>query len=168
MKVGTDGFEFDFSDALDAFVFDEKRKGTHRFHGFPMKGVDIIAEFPDSYIFIELKDIYEVADYDIIADANAENVKKSFKWLKNYLKYKFRDTLLFRIQEGKNDKKIHYICILDSFDNALNGAMKKALKSELPIKKHRLWQSPLASSCQVMNLSAWNSAFPKWTGVRVP
>lgn len=167
MKVGTDGFEFDFSDAIDAFVFDEKRTEAARFHGFPMKGVDIIAEFPDSYIFIEIKDLHEVDAYNIIAGPNDDAVKKSFKWLKNYLKYKFRDTLLFRVQEGKNDKKIHYICILDSFDNALNAAMKKALKNELPIKKHRLWINPLASSCQVMNLSAWNSAYPKWIGSKV-
>ena len=33
MKVRTDGFEFDFPGALEAYVFDEKDKAQPRFHG---------------------------------------------------------------------------------------------------------------------------------------
>ena len=43
--VEADGFEFRFEDALDAFVFDETDSTKPTFHGAPMKGVDIVAEF---------------------------------------------------------------------------------------------------------------------------
>ena len=45
--VQTDGFEFRFENALDAFVFDETDPEKPTFHGAPMKGVDIVAEFAD-------------------------------------------------------------------------------------------------------------------------
>lgn len=61
MKVViADGFEFRFSDALDAYVFDEKDSTKPTFHGAPMKGVDIVAEFEDAYVYVELKDYDEL------------------------------------------------------------------------------------------------------------
>lgn len=40
MKVViADGFEFRFSDAIDAYVFDEKDSSKATFHGAPMKGL---------------------------------------------------------------------------------------------------------------------------------
>lgn len=36
--VAADGFEFQFTDALDAFVFDETDSTKPTFHGAPMKG----------------------------------------------------------------------------------------------------------------------------------
>ncbi len=69
MKLeNVDGFSFDFTDALDAFVFDEKNSSNPHFHGQPMKAVDIVAEFPDAYLFVEMKDfddpkIYNTQDF---------------------------------------------------------------------------------------------------------
>ena len=63
MKVDADGYSFDFADALDAFVFDEKDKSKPTFHGQPMKAVDIIAEFQDLYIFVEIKQYDDIKDY---------------------------------------------------------------------------------------------------------
>jgi hypothetical protein len=78
--------------------------------------------------------------------------------LKNYLKYKFRDSYLYRHAEGKVEKPIHYIC-LTNFDNGLNTLMKKALAPELPVgKKPHRWMRSLATSCQVLNLDAWNKS----------
>ena len=45
----------DFTDALDVFVFDEKDKKKPTYHGQPMKAVDMIAEFPEAYVFVEMK-----------------------------------------------------------------------------------------------------------------
>ena len=125
MKVFADGFSFDFTDALDAFVFDEKDKAKATYHGQPMKAVDIIAEFQDAYIFVEIKDFHDPASYDTKDSTTEEELKakrERFKWLKNYLKYKCRDSYLFRHAEKKVDKPIHYICLL-TFDNALNTAI---------------------------------------------
>jgi hypothetical protein len=169
--VVADGFEFRFSDAIDAYVFDEKDSNKATFHGAPMKGVDIVAEFDDAYVYIELKDYDDPLSYDVVKAAN-DNERKarldSFNWLKNYLKYKFRDSHLYRYAEGKVDKPVHYVCVL-TFDNALNSRMLNELKRELPIgKKPKRWIQALAKSCQVVNLEKWNEVFPKWPASRLP
>lgn len=171
MKVViADGFEFSFSNALDAYVFDEKDHAKPTFHGAPMKGVDIVAEFEDSYVYVELKDYDDPSVYDISRAANDDerhSRQERFKWLKNYLKYKFRDSHLYRYAEDKVDKPVHYICVL-TFDNALNSRMLNELKRELPVgKKSRRWTKSLAKSCQVVNLEKWNQNFPKWPAVRI-
>lgn len=168
--VVADGFEFRFSDAIDAYVFDEKDSSKPTFHGAPMKGVDIVAEFADAYVYVELKDYDDPSAYDV-KKATIENERKarqdSFKWLKNYLKYKFRDSHLYRYAEGKVDKPVHYICVL-TFDNALNSRMLNELKRELPVgRKPRRWTQSLANSCQVVNLAKWNEVFPKWPATRL-
>jgi len=91
----------------------------------------------------------------------------SFKWLKNYLKYKFRDSYLYRHAEQKVDKPVHYVCLI-TFDNALNSRMQKSLKQELPVgKASRRWVQALATSCHVVNLDKWNENFPKWPVTRL-
>lgn len=169
--VVADGFEFRFSDAIDAFVFDEKDSSKPTYHGAPMKGVDIVAEFDNAYVYVELKDYDDPSAYDVVGaanDAERRARQECFKWLKNYLKYKFRDSYLYRYAEGKVDKPIHYICVL-TFDNALNGRMLTELKRELPVGKlPKRWNLELAKSCQVVNLAKWNEAFPKWAASRLP
>jgi hypothetical protein len=168
--VKADGFEFHFTDAIDAFVFDETDRTKPTFHGAPMKGVDIVAEFADAYIYVELKDYDDPSIYDIRAAADDDEKQMrqdSFKWLKNYLKYKFRDSYLYRHAEQKVDKPVHYICLL-TFENALNGRMQKALRQELPVgRASSRWAYALATSCQVLNLEKWNENFPKWPVTRL-
>lgn len=168
--VKADGFEFQFEDALDAFVFDEKDCTKPTFHGVPMKCVDIIVEFEEAYVYVELKDYDDPSVYDILGAATDDEKKSrqdSFRWLKNYLKYKFRDSYLYRYAEQKVDKPVHYICLI-TFDNALNSRMQKSLKQELPVgKASRRWVQALAKSCQVLNLNKWNENFPKWPVTRL-
>jgi hypothetical protein len=170
MQVETDGFSFVFTDAIDAFVFYETDKTKATFHGLPMKGVDIVAEFTDAYVYVELKDYDDFLSYDVInavTDEEKKTRQDSFRWLKNYLKYKYRDSYLFRHAEQKTDKPIHYICLL-TFDNALNSRMQKALKQELPVgKPSKRWKQEIAKSCQVLNLDKWNANFPKWPVTRL-
>jgi len=168
--VETDGFEFCFNDALDAFVFDEKDKNKPTFHGAPMKAVDIVAEFKDAYVYLEIKNYDDPSDFDIpgaTTEADKKLRQDNFKWLKNYLKYKFRDSYLYRYAEQKVDKPVHYICLIN-FDNALNIQMKKSLKQELPVgRASRRWVQALAASCQVLNVERWNANFPQWPVTRV-
>ena len=165
MKICADGFCFDFPDAIDAFIFDEIDNKSPNFHGVPMKAVDIIAEFNDSYIFVEMKNYGDSSDYDFTTATGEHETnerKDHFKWLKNYLKYKYRDSYLFRHAEEKVDKPIHYICLL-TFDNAINTLMQKALRKELPVgKASKRWQKAIAASCQVVNVDRWNLNFPRW------
>lgn len=100
-----EGFSFDFKNALNAFKFDEANQSLPTYHGVTsLKAVDIIAEFEDYYIFVEIKDY-------------TQNQFK-YKKLKNYLKYKFRDTFLYRYAENKVDKPIRYLCLLIGTNNA--------------------------------------------------
>ena len=165
MKVDADGFSFNFTDALNAFIFDEKDKSKPTYHGQPMKAVDIVAEFDDAYVFVEMKDFDDPATYDVkdfSTEVELKAKRAGFKWLKNYLKYKYRDSYLFRHAEQKVEKPIHYICLL-TFDNALNTAMRKALTKELPVGlASRRWNQEIVKSCQVVNVAKWNENFPKW------
>jgi hypothetical protein len=165
-----DGFSFDFTDALDAFVFDEKDKNKSSFHGLPMKAVDIIVEFQSEYLFLEIKNYDDPIDFDtrIHLDDNELNSKQQkFNWLKNYLKYKYRDSCLFRYAEDKVDKPIHYFCLVN-FENALNSILQKALKRELPVGMvSKRWKREIAASCHVLNLDKWNKRFPKWPAVQI-
>ncbi len=170
MKIDTDGFSFNFSDAMNAFAFDEKDRAKPTYHGQPMKAVDIVAEFQGAYVYIEIKDFFDPDMYNQALATTDEEVSKRtdhFKWLKKYLKYKYRDTYLFRHAEQKVDKPIHYICLL-TLDNALNTAMQKALRRELPVGlASRRWKQEIVKSCQVVNIAKWNENFPKWPVRRI-
>lgn len=165
IEIEADGFKFEFSDAIEAYVFDEKDPAKPKYHGAPMKGVDIVAEFIDAYVYIEIKDYDDPSIFDIPTATSEEEKKEKqghFRWLKNYLKYKYRDSYLYRYAEHKVEKPIHYICLI-TFDNALNNRLQKALKPELPIgKAGRRWMQNIAQSCQVVNIDRWNHNFPKW------
>ncbi|WP_413699282.1 hypothetical protein ACLKMH_17530 [Psychromonas sp. KJ10-10] len=67
IPVESDGFRFEFDSAIGAFVFDEKDTTKPTFHGMPMKGVDVVAEFEDAYIYVEIKEYNNerAFEYDI-------------------------------------------------------------------------------------------------------
>jgi len=165
MKIDADGFSFDFTNAIDAFVFDETDKSKPNYHGVPMKAVDIVAEFAEAYVYVEMKNLGNPDTYNTDLAEDGETLKtrrKHFKELKNDLKYKYRDTYLYRHAEEKVDKPIHYICLL-TLDNALNTVMQKALKQELPTgRASRRWKREIVKSCQVVDVAKWNDNFPKW------
>ena len=120
MRMTVDGFDFDFMDAIDAFVFDEKDKNLPTYHGLShaMKAVDIIVELENDYLFIEVKDFYSPDDYE---------KGDCFNHLRNVLKYKYRDTFLYRWAERKIDKPVRYICLL-ALENALSVALRARTK----------------------------------------
>ena len=173
MRVDADGYSFNFKGALAAFVFDEEDKSKPTFHGQPMKAVDVIAEFNNAYIYVEVKEFHDLQRYDPESTNSDEGVEgeevvgNGFNWLKNYLKYKYRDSYLFRHAEDKVEKPIIYICLLN-LSNDLNGRMQKALSIELPVgKTSPRWEKEIAKSCQVVNLRQWNRQFPKWPVTRL-
>ncbi len=172
MKVETDGYSFDFPDALEAFVFDEKDKSKPNYHGMPMKAVDIMVELDNKYLYIEIKEYGDDAEFDcFLADEGLEPTegRKHSRHLKNYLKYKFRDTFLYRYAEEKVDKPIVYVCLLNDFDNAQSVQLNKQLRNELPVgrKANSRWKRELAINCHVLNLKKWNEVFQTWPAERL-
>jgi hypothetical protein len=120
MKIVVDGFEFDFQDAISALVFDERERTSSTYHGLShaMKAVDIIVELADDYLFVEVKDFHEPEEY--------QN-RNYFNHLRDVLKYKYRDSFLYRWAEQKTDKPINYLCLL-TLDNALISRMNKEMR----------------------------------------
>ena len=155
MKVSTDGFEFDFTDAINAFVFDEKDKRLPTYHGLShaMKAVDLVVELENEYLFVEVKDFHGPDDYQ---------GKDHFNHLREVLKYKYRDSFLYRWAENKIDKPIYYLCLL-TLDNALISRMNKEVRIQLPpgLPIDR-WEKEIAQGASVLNEERWNKKFPKW------
>lgn len=169
MKIIADGFEFFFTDAIDAFIFDETDSSKPHFHGLPMKGVDIVVEFQLDYVFVEIKDYDDIHQFDerqAVDEADKKERLHHFRWLKNYLKYKYRDTYLCLHAEDKVNKPIHYVCLIN-FDNAINGRLKKDLAIHLPVGQRRRWTRSIVTSCQVVNLNLWATVFPMWPVTRI-
>lgn len=171
MRIETDGFEFDFTDALDVFCFDEKDKTQPNFHGLShaMRAVDLVVELPANYLFIEMKDFHAADDYDFkrATDTAQRDARHAhFNHLRDVLRDKFRDTWLYRWAEQKADKPIHYVCLM-TLDNALLSLMGKELQRQLPAgAAGPRWRNALAQSCTVLNLERWNANFPLWPVTR--
>lgn len=169
-SIDADGYHFDFYDAISAYIFDEKSPTSPNFHGGFMKAVDIIAEFKDKIFFIEMKDYRDKEDQFVESEMMSEEEKKqkkdALKWLKNYLKYKFRDTYLYRYAEAGTPKKdIHYICLL-SLSSGVLRTVKEQLNKELPIgKKGKRWNRSLATTCQVIDVDGWNRTLSTYATV---
>jgi hypothetical protein len=155
MKMTVDGFDFEFEDAIDAFVFDEKDKNLPNYHGLShaMKAVDLVVELENDYLFIEVKDFHKPENY-----SNGNN----FNHLREVLKQKYRDTFLYRWAQNKINKPIRYLCLL-TLDNALTSRMNKEIKKQLPVGRPvSRWEQAIAQSSVVVNIDRWNQNFPKW------
>ncbi len=165
MKQVCAGLEFDFPGALDVFVFDETNKGYAHYHGLShaMKAVDLIVELEDCYLFIEIKDFHERERYQ--QDTSA------FNFLRESLKYKYRDSWIYRWCEQGSDgpvKPIKYICLLEKLDKGLLTRLTKELKKQIPIgPAGQRWHREICKYCAVLNLELWNRKFPKWPIIRV-
>lgn len=153
-------FEFDFPNANALYKFDEKDSLSPTFHGAPMQAVDVMAEFPNFQLWIEIKEFQpseiEAMKKEGDQQKKGNNVHNKAHLTKN-LKHKFRDTFLYRFCENKLDTKIVYVCITN-FDDALNGFYRRELKKQLPAglaskrwKKHLLDEVSLF----VVNKDAW-------------
>ncbi|NCS23182.1 MAG: hypothetical protein GPI96_01070 [Microcystis aeruginosa BS13-02] len=160
MKIECDGFEFDFPNALDVFIFDEKETNKLHYHGLShaMKAVDIIVELTDFYLFIEVKNFHKPEQYQ---DSSY------FNNLRETLKHKYRDSWLYRWCKNKIDKPIKYLCLLE-LDTPLLSRMNKELRQQIPIgQKGKRWSQEICNSCIVLNFAIWNQQFTAWPIIRL-
>ena len=154
-------FEFDFPNAKALYKFDEKDSLSPIFHGVPMKAVDVMAEFPDFQLWIEVKE-FQPSDIEAMKKEGDQqkrgcNVHNKAHLTEN-LKYKFRDTFLFRYCENKLDRKVIYVC-LTNFDDALNGVYRRELQKQIPTgKASKRWSKQLlkTDSLFVVNENSWH------------
>ncbi|MBF0232700.1 MAG: hypothetical protein HQK65_06635 [Desulfamplus sp.] len=152
--------EFDFSDAIHGFKFDETDKQSIYYHDLShcMKAVDFIVELENDYLFVEVKDFNAPEQYD---------QPEQFRNLRNALKDKFRDTFLYRFAEIKVDKPIRYLCLM-TLEDALISRLMKEMRRVIPEgMASARWKTAVAKSCVVANINRWNHRFPKWPVCRI-
>ena len=162
MKQIIDGYEFDFPRAIELYKFDETDKlaGNH-YHGVSVwKSVDVMSEFPDYYIWIEIKE-YSNDKIEEIRNEKPRRTKSDDyhhrSWLRNNLAVKYQHTFLYRYCENKLDKPVFYVCLLN-FDDALLLSFFNDLKCHIPVgMKSGRWSRPILADNQlfVLNESAW-------------
>ena len=144
-----------FTGAVDAFKFDDDDCNSPHYHGLShcMKAVDFIVEFPDYYLFVEIKNPPSENRYTQLDDRN-ELVKS--------LVVKYRDSFLYRFAEKKVDKPVKYICLVET-DNVTLNVLQNDLKRGLPERgPSKRWKIPLLNMCTVINTEHWKENFPDW------
>lgn len=153
MEIKAEGFIFDFPDAIDCIKFDDK--DTHgAFHAF--KAVDLIVEFPDEYLFIEIKDPPNGADdYKSARCKHCGHKSSPLNELKNSLVRKYRDSWVYRYCQDKTGKPMTYVCLV-TIDSALIMHMVPTMKSELPLGiAVDKWHKTILDRFYMVNLAAW-------------
>ena len=148
-----------FPSSMKAEKFDDPKSHclTHC-----MKAVDFIAEKADSTLFIELKD----PDHPQAKEENKNIFIKDFLSgaLNEELKYKYRDTFLYRWAQRRSRKPIFYCVIiaLGTLNEAQLYSRTKDLQQKLPLNElsSGRWKRPIVSSCMVFNIQTWNKYQP--------
>lgn len=160
--------EFDFSDAIDAIVFDEvKDKTLPNYHGVSaMHRVDFIVEFDANIVFVEVKDPGN-------PKAQAEGLNKFYGELEDGTLVdtfvgKYIDSFLYRWAEDKVRKPVHYLSLVTMDEELLINLTDGIAGSMPPMNKSvPRWKRQIVNNCQVFNIESWNENFPKWPVRRV-
>ena len=172
-QITTDGYIFDFADdVIDAYIFDSQE---HNSIQNMMKAVDVIAEFPDEYLFIELKK-YQRGEIEFrcplwgdkgLIKSNCpltmdddKRTKATVKRIAHELRCKYCDTLLYYFAENKLDKQVNYICVVEGCDAAQTLRLGEILSLQMPkgIPPQTHWVRPIVKNLVVVNVNGWNAS----------
>lgn len=168
MKLSERDLEIDFTDAIDAIVFDQMKADKPGYHGVgQMHRVDFVVELEKAILFVEVKDPGN-------PKAQAEGLAKFHGELQDgtlsdTFAAKFIDTFLYRWAEDCLNKPVHYVSLVTLGDSSLLPNFSDEIAKKLPPmgKSVPRWQRQLAENCQVFNIDLWNQSFPKWPATRV-
>lgn len=168
MKLRERDLEIDFTDAIDAIVFDQMKADKPGYHGVgQMHRVDFVVELEKAILFVEVKDLGN-------PKAQAEGLAKFHGELQDgtlsdTFAAKFIDTFLYRWAEDCLNKPVHYVSLVTLGDSSLLPNFSDEIAKKLPPmgKSVPRWQRQLAENCQVFNIDLWNQSFPKWPATRV-
>lgn len=168
MKLRERDLEIDFTDAIDAIVFDQMKADKPNYHGIgEMHRVDFVVELADAILFVEVKDPSNPR-------AQTEGLEKFYGDLKDGIlgdtfAEKFIDTFLYRWAEDLLHKPVHYISLVTFEDSGLLPNFSDEIAKKLPPMGKTIprWKRQLAENCQVFNIELWNQSFPKWPATRI-
>lgn len=169
MKLRERDLEIDFTNAIDAIVFDQMKADKPGFHGVgQMHRVDFVVELEEAILFVEVKDPGN-------PKAQAEGLAKFYAELQDgtlsdTFAAKFIDTFLYRWAEECLQKPVHYISLVTFDDSELLPNFSDEVAKKLPPmgKTVPRWKRQLAENCQIFNIEQWNVNFPKWPAARLP
>lgn len=161
MIIETEGYKFDFPNAIELFKFDDEDKNSEHYHGLShcMKAVDVVAVFEKYQLWIEIKNFHEMNITSFGDNPNEKGTKKQ-KSLTDYindLKLKFRDTFIYRYCEGKDSLPIYYVFLTNLPEN-LCLICSKTLSENIPTVKipDRWIRTLLNKDCfQVSTAETW-------------
>lgn len=144
--------EFSFTSALGGIRFDDPT--THQLS--IMKAVDFVVEFEDYYLFVEVKDPDDTTTTS--ENFTAFRTKLTSGKLENNLKYKYRDSFLYRYACGKDDKPIKYVVLLEmqSLSARDYQLWTDKLKRGLPVTGPASWSRQIVNDAWVLNMATWN------------
>ena len=134
-----------------------------------MKAVDFIVEEADRVSFIEFKD----PDHPRASHEDRMEFIDEFESgrLDEELKYKYRDSFLYRWASSDIDKPIHYwvLVAIDGLTDAELDAHTNNLKRKLPLSGPRSgeWKRRIAEDCMVFNIRTWNRHLPRFPVSRI-
>ncbi|MDD4950490.1 hypothetical protein [Sulfuricurvum sp.] len=167
MILEENDLRFDFTNAIDAFVFDQMNPSLPNYHGVNnMSRVDFIVELDNAILFVEVKD----PDHP---DSTLEILERFLTKLENgklgnIFASKFIDTFLYRWAEDKLIKPVYYLSLV-TLDNAQVIQLSDEIVRKLPplgVAAPR-WKKQLFENCQVFNINTWNENFPNWQVTRI-
>lgn len=167
MKLNERDIEIDFTDAIDALVFDQMKSSQPNFHGIgEMHRVDFIVEFSEAIVFVEVKDPSN-------PKAQAKGLEKFQQelndgTLSSTFASKFIDSFFYRWAEDKLSKTVHYLSLVTLDGEVLPNLSDEIARRLSPAGKSSIrWQRHPVQNCQVFNMETWNENFPKWPVTRL-
>lgn len=137
-------------------------------HGLScMKAVDFVVEFPDSYLFVEIKD----PGSPLVPQKHATEFQRRFSRgeLDESLKYKFRDSFLYEWASGRADKPIDYYVLITGIRTSLLIRRIGVLKKNIPCRgpKSQRWVRSIVRDVSIFNMQTWNGNLRRFPAVRV-
>ena len=146
-----------FTGAVSGRKFDDPAT-----HGLShcMKAVDFIVEFPNNYLFVEIKDPTSYEEY---------RGQVELRELVESLRYKFRDSLIYEWASDRANKPIDYYVLITRMDRELLGLVSDNLRRQIPVRVRRSirWSRPIVNRFGVFNMETWNDRVPNCPVSRV-
>lgn len=161
---------------LDTYIFDDNEYNGVRNR---MKSVDVIAEFPNEYLFIELKN-YQTGSIEFrcplwdvkklkksicpLSTDDERRIPATIKRIAHDLRSKYFDTFIYLFAEDKLNKPVNYICVVEGCDSALTLRLNEILLQQIPkgIPEKTKWKRPIIKNIAVVNVDGWNKIFKRY------
>ena len=168
--VETDGFAFEFADTvIDAFVFDGSSQHVEQSHLNP---VDIIAEFPDGDLFIELKKFEggnvqfkcplwgnKIVPACPLNDNDEKRSQATINRLAKEIKDKYLHSLLHRQAQGLTGNRKRYCVVVEGLGKGDIDNLNAKIKSQLPLFKRlpESFSQSIVDAFAVVDTKQWNT-----------